>query len=78
MNNLFEDDDLNSFIPGNIRPEKQDESKSGFFDLPKSDYCQHPQHDPPRHLHIPKGKGYKHICPRCGKQQTIIPQQITL
>ena len=42
--------------------------KSGFFDLPKQESCNHPEHNPPTHLHIPEGKGYRHVCPGCGKQ----------
>jgi hypothetical protein len=52
------------------------ETKGGFFDLPKMETCNHPEHTPPKHLHIPQGKGYKHICPSCGKETIIIPPQI--
>lgn len=52
-------------------------NKSGYFDLPKQQICNHPEHNPPTHLYIPPGKGYKHICPGCGKEKTIIPIQIT-
>jgi hypothetical protein len=50
----------------------------GFFDLPKQQTCNHPEHEAPKHLCIPQGKGYRHICPKCGRVQEIIPQQITL
>lgn len=50
--------------------------KSGFFDLPISKICRHPQHYPPMHLHIPLGKGYRHKCPACGHITTIVPPQI--
>lgn len=51
--------------------------KGGFFDLEKKDICLHPEHDPPKFLHIPQGKGYRHICPACGKEQALIPPQIS-
>lgn len=51
---------------------------SGFFDLPIDKVCTSPEHDPPQHLHIPYGKGYRHRCPSCGKTQILIPPQITL
>lgn len=51
--------------------------RGGFFDLPKVEKCNHPEHEPPRHLHIPQGKGYKHVCPSCGKVSIITPQQIS-
>lgn len=46
---------------------KETKPKSGFFDLPKEEICTDPEHNPPAHLFIPKGKGYSHICPKCGK-----------
>lgn len=59
--------------------------KGGFFPLPKfpdkkleEDTCNSTEHDPPKYLHIPQGQGYKHVCPRCGKVQVVIPPQITL
>lgn len=53
--------------------------KSGFFDLEPtlSKKCNHPDHEPPKHLHIPQGKGYRHICSGCGKETILIPPQIT-
>jgi hypothetical protein len=52
--------------------------KGGFFDLPKINQCRHPEHEPPKHLHIPQGKGYHHVCPGCGaKMNIIIPPQIS-
>jgi hypothetical protein len=54
-----------------------EEKKSGFFDLPKSNRCTHPSHEPPMHIHIPQGKGYRHVCPSCGEEAVLIPQQIT-
>jgi DNA repair exonuclease SbcCD ATPase subunit len=51
--------------------------KDGFFDLEKSNQCTHRSHRPPMHLHIPQGKGYKHICPNCGAQTILIPPQIS-
>jgi hypothetical protein len=56
-----------------------DEQKDlgGFFDLPPKKYCNHPEHNPPKHLHIPQGKGYRHVCPRCGYHIDLIPPQIS-
>lgn len=53
-------------------------TKGGFFDLPIKQTCRHPSHNPPTHIHIPQGQGYKHICPQCGKETILIPPQITL
>ncbi len=50
--------------------------KSGFFDLEKETNCNSTCHYPPTHIHIPKGKGYKHVCPSCKKETIIIPTQI--
>jgi len=50
----------------------------GFFDLPKHNICNHPEHKPPSHLYIPPGKGYRHICPKCGKVSHLIPPQVGL
>lgn len=55
-----------------------DQNKSGFFNLPEDKSCKDKQHNPPSHICIPKGKGYRHVCPSCGKETVIIPQQITL
>lgn len=49
----------------------------GFFDLPSKKYCGHPEHEPPKLLHIPQGKGYRHICPQCGYSIDLIPPQIS-
>lgn len=48
--------------------EKMEKDNSGFFDLPISKTCNHPEHKFPSHLWIPFGKGYKHICPSCGNK----------
>ena len=53
-------------------------SESGFFDLPNIEKCKDPSHKPPTHIHIPRGKGYRHVCPSCGKVIDLIPPQITL
>ena len=39
----------------------------GFFDLPTEELCLDTSHDPPKFLYIPPGKGYKYVCPSCGK-----------
>lgn len=59
------------------KPWKTSDNKGGFFDLPKQEVCKHPEHEPPRHMVIPHGKGYRHICPGCGKETVMIPPQIT-
>jgi hypothetical protein len=52
--------------------------KSHFEDIPKTERCNDINHKPPTHLHIPYGKKYIHVCPSCGKKQTLQPPQITL
>lgn len=52
--------------------------EGGFFDLPKDKTCIDKEHNPPRHMVIPQGQGYKHVCPSCGEVQIVIPPQITL
>lgn len=47
-------------------------SRSGFFEVPQVSRCTHPEHEFPTMLHIPPGKGYRHICPRCGKATTAV------
>ena len=55
------------------KPEKQ----GGFFDLPKDTRCKDKSHNPPTHIYIPQGKGYRHVCPSCGKVTELIPPQIS-
>lgn len=52
-------------------------NKGGFFDLVNEKKCNNPSHNPPTHLHIPQGKGYRHICPSCGKETILIPPQVS-
>lgn len=33
--------------------------------------CSHPEHNPPSHLVIPRGKRYRHVCPSCGRQMVL-------
>lgn len=54
---------------------KPDEKESGFYDIPPQETCVHPEHDPPMHLYIPAGKGYRHVCPSCGKVVNINSSQ---
>lgn len=66
---------------GYVEPPQNTEGKdkkSGFFDLPHQNTCKDLGHKPPTHIHIPQGKGYRHVCPKCGKITDLIPQQITL
>jgi len=61
-----------------LKLSNEDEDKSGFYDLPKSEKpCSHPSHNPPSHLFIPPGKGYRHVCPGCGKITNLVPIQIS-
>lgn len=46
---------------------KKDNKESGFYDLDEKEICKHLEHRPPSHLYIPPGKGYKHVCPGCGR-----------
>lgn len=62
----------------NINMEQlKEDKKGGFFDLPKNNTCNDPGHNPPTHLHIPQGKGYRHVCPKCGATVDLIPPQIS-
>ena len=54
---------------------KTNDKQSGFFDLPEQKKCNDVEHDPPKHLYIPQGQGYRHVCPSCGKETIIIPEQ---
>ena len=47
------------------------EPAGGFFDLPVRQHCANPEHEPPGLLHIPAGKGYRHVCPGCGAVRII-------
>lgn len=53
-------------------------NRGGFFDLPKDKQCKHPEHQPPSHIYIPQGKGYRHVCPACGAEAVLIPPQTSL
>lgn len=51
-----------------------DSNKSGFFDIPEESRiqrCRDPEHNFPSMLHIPPGKGYRHVCYTCGKVTTV-------
>lgn len=45
--------------------------QSGMFELTKQEVCLDPSHNPPTHMVIPYGYGYRHVCPRCNKVQII-------
>ena len=70
MEQHFINKDSSGYIP-------LDEEKNGFFDLPPMKYCNHPNHNPPQHLFIPMGRGYRHKCPKCGNVTVLIPPQIS-
>ena len=57
-------------------PSELAKTKSHFFNLTEIPKCQDVEHNPPSHLHIPQGQGYKHVCPSCGKVTKLIPPQI--
>lgn len=52
--------------------------KGGFYDLPQQKTCNYPNHNPPTNIYIPPGKGYRHVCPKCGEVKDLVPLQITL
>jgi len=54
-----------------------EEERSHFEDLETTPKCNHPEHEPPTHLHIPLGKKYIHICPGCRRRIELIPPQIS-
>jgi hypothetical protein len=56
---------------------KPSDKESGFFDLKAERHCESPAHNAPKLLHIPQGKGYRHVCPQCGHVQEIIPMQVS-
>lgn len=53
-----------------------EQKKSGFRDIEKINVCNHREHKPPGHLHIPQGKEYVHVCPGCGLEIVLRPLQI--
>lgn len=50
--------------------------KSGFFDLPVTRTCTHREHNPPTHMYIPPGQGYRHVCPGCGYAVELYGSQV--
>lgn len=46
--------------------------ESGLEDDPDyKEQCNLPEHNPPMHIFIPRGKRYCHICPACGYETVI-------
>ncbi len=39
--------------------------------------CIHPEHNPPKHIHIPQGKQLRHVCPACGHEVIVKPPYVT-
>ncbi len=39
-------------------------------DLPRQQYCRHPEHNPPSMIVLPPGI-YEHTCPSCGRRVTF-------
>ena len=56
--------------------ESHKKEESGFFDLPQHKMCNHPDHNPPSHMVIPYGKGYRHVCPSCGSISFVMSNSI--
>lgn len=54
-----------------------DNQEGGFFDLDPMEICNHINHLPPMYLWIPEVKGYRHICPKCGKVTVLTNPKIT-
>jgi len=52
--------------------------KSGFFPLQSLTPCTHPEHNPPSHMVVPHGYGYRHVCPQCSRTTVIHCDQVTL
>ena len=61
----------NNLLYSYLQSDNRKKKKSGFFDLPVQEICTHSEHNPPTHLHIPPGKGYRHFCPQCGKETIL-------
>lgn len=59
-------------------PTAEEKVESGFFDLSAHKQCLHPEHEPPGMIHIPYGKGYRHVCPACGRVVEMHGSNITL
>ena len=57
---------------------QQPTPESGYYDLPRNECCTHPSHEPPMHLYIPPGKGYRHVCPSCGQVSYMTGNGISL
>lgn len=61
------------------RSAHKSDNKSGFFDLEDNDRrCKHREHNPPMHLYIPPGKGYRHVCPGCGREVIMYGQNYAM
>lgn len=48
-----------------------------FIDDVQKKECDSPSCEPPKFIHIPQGKKYVHVCPKCGKRQILKPMNIT-
>lgn len=49
-----------------------------FIDRELLEGCQHPEHNPPSHIHVPRDKVYIHECPKCGNVTRMISPNIVL
>ena len=58
---------------------KKKRKKTGFYDIidTKNHLCNSPFHNPPKHIYIPIGKGYRHECPVCGSITNIRSLNVT-
>jgi hypothetical protein len=49
-----------------------------FIDRNMIKGCNHPEHAPPSHIHVPEDKVYIHECPQCGNVTRMISPNIVL
>lgn len=49
-----------------------------FGEWTKSTPCKHPEHNFPTGLYIKPGESYTHVCPACGKEETVTMPKVEL
>lgn len=47
-----------------------------FVDMENKIICFDSEHSPPTYLHIPYGKKYIHVCPKCGNRVELHSQVV--
>ena len=56
----------------------KEKKKSGFQNAENTfTTCKDTNHFAPSHIFIPDGKKYVHVCPSCGKEQTLVSPQVS-